>query len=374
MRLALLSLTLLFAQLIPLQADEIVSGNNRRSCEIWRITPENVVLIGEDSQGSVYVLKKGDTLNFELGPEREKGARLKNGPNGQVLNPGAALKPDEKPIGRIARVIDKDEKSYLVRVTQYENSVFSGTDDENKPWSLPMQDLKVLTLFPVTQQSRELKMEYSKQKPDFCGEAAIEMATNYLGYTVDQDQANKLAGLRGQRGMYGGEMVRAVAKLNLVQAPNTLSFSVRDEKLDYALDLGRLLKSLDKHRPVLLGFWADPDQKQNEAKWAFDHFVLAVGYDLKKQTVLIQDPGNRPNWNLSFEDFLKHRTNKHKILFSVEFPAVREWVIGGKKTEAEYLRREGAQVILKPTRRAEFPVNFTDLSKEDQEFVERAGS
>ena len=366
-----LSLTLLFAvQLFStLQADEIISGASHKACEIWRITPENIVLIGEDTQGSVYVMKKGDQLSFDLGPERPFGPRLKNGAY-QRPDPNA---PKPEPLGRIGRVLDVNEKSYLVRITKYEKEIFSGLDDEDKPWSIPMKELKVLTLFPVTQPTRELKMDYARQKPDYCGEAAIQMATNYLGATVDQDSANKIAGLHGQRGMYGGEMMKAVTKLNLVAAPAVYNYSVRDEKLDYGLDLGRVLRALDHHRPVIVGIWYDPDKKQNETLWAFDHFVLVVGYDLKKQTLVIQDPGGRQDWNLSFEDFMKHRTNKHKILFSIEFPPTREWTAGGKRFEAEYRGRDGAQVILKSAHRPEFSMPFADLSKDDQDFVERAG-
>ena len=349
-------------QFVQANADEIISGAVRRTCEIWRITPENIVLIGEDSQGQVSILKKTDRLAFDLGPERP----LPVTPN----NPNA---PKPEPQGRIARVIDKDEHSMLVRVTSYADGIFSGIDDEEKPWSKALKDLKLVSLFPVSAPSREMKIEFVKQLPDYCGEACIQMATEFLGQPVAQERVNKLAGLHGQRGVYSNELVGTLSKLGLEQTPASSTFFVRDEHLDYGLDLGRVLKALDRHRPVLLGLWADPDHKTNEDRWAFDHFVLAVGYDLKRQTLIIQDPGGRPGWNLAFEDFITHRTNKRRMLFSIEFPSSREWNVNGRHFAAEYHGRDGADVILKPDRKPETAVKYADLSKDDQEFVERAG-
>src|SRR5579871_1873097 len=56
-----------------------------------------------------------------------------------------------------------------------------------------------------------------RQRPDFCGEACVEMAGRRLGMTFDQDDVFAMTGLDPAlgRGAYTPDLVRAVKALGL---------------------------------------------------------------------------------------------------------------------------------------------------------------
>jgi hypothetical protein len=85
------------------------------------------------------------------------------------------------------------------------------------------------------------------------------------------------------------------------------------------LDRMRLLRALERRRPVLLGVWFDPQKKNNEGTWNFDHFVLLTGYDLEKEQFLVHDPGREAYHAVSFAGLTEQRRNQAGGAYGVEF-------------------------------------------------------
>lgn len=171
---------------------------------------------------------------------------------------------------------------------------------------------------PAGNRRKVLEVPYVAQKPDFCGEACIEMATAYRGGRIPQDAVNDAAKLRGKRGVHSDELERVLKKLGL---PTAGQFLVKSKNSDaFAADIARLVGAIDRGNPVILGVWSDPNDKQNPEEWAFDHFVLLVGYDLEKRQMILHDPVGEKSWKVSFAEFVKLRSNRFHSFYSIELP------------------------------------------------------
>ncbi len=173
--------------------------------------------------------------------------------------------------------------------------------------------------FPAGQKRKVLEVPYVAQKPDFCGEACIEMATGYRGKRISQDAVNDAAKLRDKRGVHADELEKVIKKLGL---PTRGLFLVKSRKPEaFGEDVSRLVGAIDRGNPVILGVWSDPSEKQNPDIWAFDHFVLLVGYDLRKRELILHDPVGDSSWRVPFADFVKLRKNRFHSFYSIELPA-----------------------------------------------------
>jgi hypothetical protein len=270
--------------------------------------------------------------------------------------------------GRWARLAAQDGIAAF-QVLAQENGTVRGRNALGQESAYALDDLRELALYPVTRPARLLPVSWVKQKPDFCGEACLEMVTSFLGESVTQDKVNEHAGLAGRRGVYGSELVAVVDRTLKLKTAGRDGRGCRTA-LDAFRDRLLLLQALEASRPVLLGVWADPAHKHNEEQWAFDHFVLLVGYDLRKGAFLIHDPGRGASQEWTFTDFTKHRTNRFGGLFQMEFLPVRNWTVGGKKLRAELLAAEKDSVTLKPEIGETQKVAAKDLGEEDRRFLE----
>ena len=224
--------------------------------------------------------------------------------------------------GRPAQILQTDGKSILIMATAWQEGTLHGVDTDGKPHSVKPAELKEARLYPVVGLRLKLPVEFVKQKPDYCGEACLEMATAYLGQRVAQDQVNEAARLQGRRGMYGSELEQVLASLKLA-AEGIHGFANKSAE-DQLLDRMRLLRALERRRPVLLGVWFDPQNKKNEGAWNFDHFVLLTGYDLEKEQFLVHDPGREAYHATSFQAFTEQRRNAAGGAYSVEFKLARK--------------------------------------------------
>jgi len=127
---------------------------------------------------------------------------------------------------------------------------------------------------------------FVRQKPDFCGEACVEMASRRLGKTYDQDAVFAATGLDPAlgRGAYTRDLVRAVNALGYRPGDVGTTIDAHDPApgLDAAFaamhaDLVRGVPSI-----VCMHYSDRPDTTE--------HFRLVVGYDADRDEVVYNEP------------------------------------------------------------------------------------
>ena len=125
-----------------------------------------------------------------------------------------------------------------------------------------------------------------KQKPDFCGEACVEMALRKLGHPLDQDEVFNRSGLDPAqgRGVATAELKIALERVGFDPGAvwSTVSASAPAPGLEAAFqalhdDLARGILSI-----VCMHF----DDRVDTT----EHFRLIVGYDAARDEVLYQEP------------------------------------------------------------------------------------
>ena len=272
---------------------------------------------------------------------------------------------------RWARLNDKDGTRILRVLGLKDGGVHCKDNDEKDVVLRPDHD-GFIEIYTAATPKRQLKVPHVKQKPDYCGEACIEMVTTYFGACVTQDRFNELSGLNGVRGVYGRELVMVIDERLKMATTGRVGRACRTAA-DHLWDRISLVRAISEGRPVLLGFWGTPEKKQNEDRWAFDHFVLLIGYDLKKGHFLIHDPAlsERDGWEVPFGRFALHRQNKFGGLFHIEFPPWRTWTRGGKKLEALFVAAENGNVRLRERHGREVSVPLKELTDGDRTVIDR---
>jgi hypothetical protein len=275
------------------------------------------------------------------------------------------------PTPRWARIPAK-EVSKALRITGFQNGVLRCTGVEGQAVELRAGKDNAVEFYTTNAPERLLKVPHVKQKPDYCGEACIEMVTTYVGEPISQDRFNELAELKAARGVYGKELVQVIDGKLKMETAGRVGRACRTTA-DHLWDRVSLVRAISEGRPVLLGFWANPAKKTNEDHWAFDHFVLLVGYNLIKGVFLINDPGDRTGQarEVPFDLFAKHRENKFGGLFHIEFPPWRTWTVGERKVRAQFVRTDDKQAVLRVSNGAESTVELKQLSEEDRKAIAR---
>ncbi len=126
---------------------------------------------------------------------------------------------------------------------------------------------------------------FAQQKPDFCGEADVEMAMGHYGYTVSQDEvfaASKVDPALG-RGVWTKELAGALRALHVEPGPVWGSIDAGSSK-----QLGRqwdaLVDDLKRGVPSIVCMHYDDSPDTTE------HFRLVTGYDAKSDEVVYQEP------------------------------------------------------------------------------------
>ncbi len=124
------------------------------------------------------------------------------------------------------------------------------------------------------------------QKPDFCGEACVEMVLRKMGHTIDQDQVFSVAGVDplAGRGCTTPELKRAVEKLGFLPGPVWLRFAASRSARALKKAFGQL------HADLLKGVASIVCMRTANGPEATEHFRLIVGYDAKKDVILYHEP------------------------------------------------------------------------------------
>jgi len=291
MRQSLFLFVLLFSVAISATETDSITLNSGSNISGWivRLTPH-----------SALVMTDRQTQSVRMAQVRELHFDLKSQP-------------------RCAVVLGS--KTEAIEFTAYKDGQLEGKTPGGEKWSAALKDISYADFYPAAQLSHTLAVTHEKQKPDYCGEACVVMASAYLGKAVTQDQVNAAGGLDGKRGVYSNELEKAIRDLKLKSAPIAAAYPDRDAD-DALLDRWRLIQALDRGHPVLLGIWADYENKS--ANFNFDHFVLLTGFDLTKQSMIIDNPGGQKSWIRTFEQFDQHRRTKTNLVYQIEFPAIEK--------------------------------------------------
>ena len=125
-----------------------------------------------------------------------------------------------------------------------------------------------------------------KQKPDFCGEACVEMATARLGSRVRQDDVFAVAGVDPAlgRGVLAKELRRAVKRLGFDPGEVWHRVDRRRPGPHVAAQFEKLHADLVAGVPSIVCMYYDGDPG------ATQHFRLILGYNSKKDEVIYHEP------------------------------------------------------------------------------------
>jgi hypothetical protein len=127
---------------------------------------------------------------------------------------------------------------------------------------------------------------FVEQKPDFCGEACVEMASRRLGKTYDQDAVFAATGLDPAlgRGAYTRELVRAVEQLGY--EPGGVGTAIDAHRPGPGLDTAFAAMHADLAR----GVPSIVCMHYSDAPETTEHFRLIVGFDAERDEVVYHEP------------------------------------------------------------------------------------
>jgi hypothetical protein len=125
-----------------------------------------------------------------------------------------------------------------------------------------------------------------QQKPDFCGEADVEMYLRFLGKPVSQDQVFAVSGMDPARGKGVTTSELATALVRLGFAPGDVWYQVAPAHA--ARDLLASWRAL--HRDLVAHVPSIVCMNTRAGTGASEHFRLVLGYDAGRDEVLYHEP------------------------------------------------------------------------------------
>src|SRR5688572_18000464 len=119
------------------------------------------------------------------------------------------------------------------------------------------------------------------QKPDYCGEACVEMALKKLGHSGDQDWVFEQSGLDPKlgRGVYTAELAVALRKIGF--EPGAVWYRM---KAGVRPELESLWRDL--HADLRAGVPSIVCMHYDDSPRTTEHFRLILGYDAAKDEVI----------------------------------------------------------------------------------------
>lgn len=125
-----------------------------------------------------------------------------------------------------------------------------------------------------------------RQKPDFCGEACVEMAAKRLGRDITQDDVFAQGDIDPAlgRGAVTAELARAVGKVGFREVNAWTTIDARDPGPGLQAELARVHADLARGVPSILCMHYDDQPSTTE------HFRLVVGYDQQTDEIIFHEP------------------------------------------------------------------------------------
>lgn len=169
--------------------------------------------------------------------------------------------------------------------------------------------LAATTALAATPKSVQLEgFPFVQQKPDFCGEADVEMALRRLGRNVTQDDVFNASGLdplKG-RGVWTDELARALRALGIAPGPTWYRITPSKAKAEVEAQWQAL------HADLLAGTPSIVCMHYDGAPDTTEHFRLVTGYDAAKDEVVYQEPAEADGAgrHMARDEFLKLWTFK----------------------------------------------------------------
>ena len=127
---------------------------------------------------------------------------------------------------------------------------------------------------------------FVRQKPDFCGEADVEMALARLGHSVTQDEVFALTGVDplAGRGAWTDELAKALRALGI--EPGRVWNKI--DPLKGAEQIDAQWRAL--HADLVAGQPSIVCMHYSDEPQTTEHFRLVTGYDAKTDEVIYQEP------------------------------------------------------------------------------------
>ncbi len=179
---------------------------------------------------------------------------------------------------------------------------------------------------------RNVKIEgvpHVLQKPDFCGEACVEMYLGKLGHKITQAEVFNVSGLDPihGRGCYTVDLVRALTALGF-KPGNTWNVVKAGSGADIRAQWRDMHADLLKNIPSIVCMRTGPDSKATE------HMRLILGYDSKENEVIYHEPAESAGAykRMKLDDFLECWPLKHKK---------DEWTVIRLALAVDKIRRPG---------------------------------
>ncbi len=176
---------------------------------------------------------------------------------------------------------------------------------------MPVLIALLLSAAPVT-----IDVPFVHQKPDFCGEAAAEMALRAMGHQVTQDDVFEASGvdpLKG-RGAWTNELAQSLRHFGVDPGRTWYRINPKKAPAEIGAQWSALLDDLHHGQPSIVCMHYDATPNTTE------HFRLVTGFDEAKDEVIYQEPAEKDGASrrMAREDFLSLWTFK---------PAKDRWTI-----------------------------------------------
>ncbi len=149
-----------------------------------------------------------------------------------------------------------------------------------------------------------------RQKPDFCGEACVEMYLRKLGHDLTQDDVFNQSRLDPElgRGCYTAELSTALTRLGFKAGTGGAWIPVKTHEKALEDAWQALYDDLTHHTPSIVCMHYSDKPNTTE------HFRLILGYDAEKQEVIFNEPAvkNGSSKRMEKSTFLKLWPLKYK--------------------------------------------------------------
>ncbi len=142
-----------------------------------------------------------------------------------------------------------------------------------------------------------------KQKPDFCGEACVEMYLKNLGYQTDQDDVFDHSGLDPlqARGCYTRDLLKAVQAIGFKTGNVYHKIDPKNSTRDFNVQFAEV------HKDLLAGYPTIMCMHYNDQPNTTEHFRLITGYDAKTDQIIYQEPAIKKGANLRMSRKMLYR-------------------------------------------------------------------